>query len=98
MNHLGVLLIALLGFGALALAMDRHQRNVLGRRLATRSVRCLRLFGWTLLVLALTLAVRGQGWALGLVAYCGHASLAAGLVFGALVAIERRKSAAALTR
>jgi len=92
MNHLGVLLISLLGFGALALAMDRHQRNVFRYRLTTRVTRSLRLFGWSLLALALAVAVQGQGLALGLVSYSGHTSLAAGLVFGALVAIERRKS------
>lgn len=90
MNHLGVQLLALLAFGVLALAMERHQESVFGRLLARRSTRCLRLAGWLLLALALFVAIRGQGWGLGLVSYSGHTSLAAGLVLGVLIARERR--------
>jgi hypothetical protein len=93
MNHVTVLLLSLLAFSALALAMDRHQRNMFGHRLAIGRTRCLRLGGWTALVLALLAAVGDQGWALGLVSYSGHTSLAAGLIFGALIANERKKSA-----
>ena len=96
MTHLGIWLVSLLGFGALALAMDRNQRNVLGQRLTKRATLSLRLFGWSSLMLALALAVHGQGWALGLVSYSGHTSLAAGLVFGTLVVIDRRKATVAL--
>jgi hypothetical protein len=91
MNHLEILLLSLLAFGALALAMDRHQRNLFGRRLASGATRCLRWGGWGTLALALLIAVRSQGWILGLVSYSGHASLAAGLVYVALIATERRK-------
>jgi hypothetical protein len=93
MNHLAVLLLSLLAFGALALAMNRHQQTVFGRRLATRITRCLRLGGWSVLALALLAAIRGQGWALGLVSYSGHTTLAAGLIYGALIVNERRKAA-----
>lgn len=91
MNHLGMLLLSFFAFGALALAMDRHQRNVFGHRLAPGATRCLRLSSWSALALALLAAVGGQGWTLGLVSYSGHTSLAAGLVFAALIANERRR-------
>ena len=42
-------------------------------------------------VLALAVAVRAQGWALGLVSYSGHTSLSAALVFGLLIVQARRK-------
>jgi len=91
MNHLGIMLLSLLAFGALALAMDRHQRNVVGHRLAPSATRCLRWSGWGAFALALLLAVRSQGWGLGLVSFSGHTSLAAGLVYAALIVNERRK-------
>jgi len=50
----------------------------------------LRAAGWLLLLAALWRAVHGLGWGLGLVAYSGHTSAAAGLVFVALVAWDRR--------
>ena len=46
MNHLGVQLLSLLAFGALALAMDRHQEDIFGRALAPGRVRTLRAAGW----------------------------------------------------
>lgn len=92
MNHLAVILLALAAFGAMAVAMERHQEDVFDRLLAPRTTRCLRLVGWSGLALALLLAVRGQGWALGLVSFSGHTSLAAALVFGALIVHGRRKA------
>ena len=91
MSHLTVQLLSLIAFGALALATDRQQRNVLGRRLSPAATRGLRLTGWSALALALLVAVRSQGWSVGLVSYSGHTSLAAGLVFAALIVNERRK-------
>ena len=92
MNHLLMLALALVAFGALALAMDRHQPTVFGRRLPPARTRWLRLAGWCGLALCLIVAVRSQGWALGLVSFSGHTSLAAGLVLAALIATERTKS------
>jgi len=92
MNHLGVQLLSLIAFGALALAMERHQEDVFGRALARGRTRALRAGGWLALAAALALAVRGQGWSLGLVAWSGHISAAAGIVFLGLVANARRRA------
>lgn len=67
-----------------------------GRRLALRTTRRLRLGGWS--ALALLATVEDQDWALGLVSYSGHTSLAAGLIFGALIANERRKALRSCSR
>ncbi|MBV7486277.1 DUF3325 domain-containing protein [Bordetella sp. BOR01] len=92
MNHLAVQLLSLLAFGALALAMERHQEDFFERPLSPTTTRWLRLTGWLALVLALLAAILGQGWALGLVSYSGHTSLAAGLVFATLLVWQRRKT------
>ncbi|MFT3719529.1 MAG: DUF3325 domain-containing protein [Pseudorhodoferax sp.] len=89
MVHWTLLLLCTAGFGALALAMDRHQQDVFGRELPARAGRALRVLGWALLAAALWRAVAAQGWGLGLVAYSGHTSAAAGLVFAALVLWNR---------
>ena len=89
MMHVAVFLLCLAAFAALALAMERHQDDLLGCALPPRAVRWLRLAGWAALALALFIVVQGQGWALGLVSYSGHTSLGAGLVFGALIACGR---------
>lgn len=81
MIHLGILIISLVGFGLLALSMDRHQEHVFRRALTTSTSRALRWGGWLALLAALTVSVRGYGWSLGLVAYSGHTSAAAALVF-----------------
>ncbi len=78
------------GFACLALAMERHQRDVFGRLLRTAARRRLRFAGWCLLGAALWRAVAGMGWGFGLAAYSGHTSLAAGLVCLGLAAWNRR--------
>jgi len=89
MPHWTLLLLSIAGFGALALAMDRHQHDVFGRTLSVHIHWALRAAGYLLLAGALQQAVRAQGWALGLVAYSGHTSAAAGLVCTALIAWNR---------
>lgn len=92
MNHLPPFLCCLAGFSALALAMDRPQEQVWNRTLAPRVVRRLRMAGTILLLAALAWLVRWQGWGLGLVAYSGHTSLAAGVVFCALLMHDRLRA------
>lgn len=92
MSHLLTALMALIAFALLALAMARHQQDLFGRELAARPTRALRVGGWGALVASLTIAIHTQGWSLGLVAWCGHISLGAGLVTLALIAWERRKA------
>lgn len=90
MTHLGIFVLCLAGFAALAMATDRAQGTVLGRELAPAATRRARTLGWLLLAAALWLAVADKGWGLGLVAYSGHTSAAAGAVFLCLVAWGRR--------
>jgi len=93
MSHLAIFLPSLLGFSALALAMERHQESVFDRALPASLTRVLRNLGWAALLVALAVAVETQGWGLGLVSYSGHTSASAGLVFGLLIAWQRRSSA-----
>ena len=91
--RLVALVVCVVAFGCLAGAMERHQRTLFGRALAGARARGLRAAGWGALVAALGLVVADQGWALGLVAYSGITSVAAGVVHGALVVRERRRAA-----
>lgn len=92
MSHALTALLALVAFALLALAMDRHQRELFGRKLAAVPARALRAAGWATLAASLANAVSAQGWSLGLVAWCGHISLGSGLVILALVFNERRRA------
>ncbi|MDQ8032843.1 MAG: DUF3325 domain-containing protein [Bordetella sp.] len=92
MIHALTALASLIAFTLLALAMDRHQQDLFGRELGTDITRALRIGGWVALIASLAIAVHAQGWALGLVAWCGHISLSAGLVILALIVRERRKA------
>ncbi|HEY1607858.1 MAG TPA: DUF3325 domain-containing protein [Paraburkholderia sp.] len=83
------LLLCVGAFACLAMAMERHQATVLGRALPVAASRCVRAAGWGALGIALALVVADQGWALGLVAFSGVTSIAAGIVYGALLAWER---------
>lgn len=92
MTHFAVFALCLAGFAVLALATDRAQQDLLGRELPATTTRRLRVLGWALLTAALWLAVAALGWGLGLVAYSGHTSAGAALVFVALVAWNRRRA------
>ena len=91
MSHLAILLLCVFGFAALAVVMERHREDLFGRPMVPATARSLRVAGWAALLLALAVAVRAQGWALGLVSYSGHTSLSAALVFGLLIVQARRK-------
>lgn len=84
--------LCLPGFAALALAMERHQEDLFGHAFAPSLTRRLRVAGWGALLLALGVLVGAQGWGLGLVSFSGHTSLAAGLVFVALLVQGRRQA------
>lgn len=83
--HAATAVVSLIAFTLLALAMDRHQQDLFGRQLAPARTRALRIGGRAALTASLAVAVQAQGWALGLVAWCGHISLSAGLVILALI-------------
>jgi len=85
-----VLLLCVFAFACLAMAMDRHQETVFGKALSGAASRGFRSGGWCGLVVALWLIVAARGWAMGLVCYSGMTSLAAGVVYCAVVSYERR--------
>jgi hypothetical protein len=92
MIRLFVLLLSVGAFACLAMAMARHQETLLGRALPAAQSRGLRGAGWCGLAIALALAVDVQGWGRGLVAFSGTTSVAAGIVYAALIAWERSSS------
>ncbi|OZI31846.1 hypothetical protein CAL29_28705 [Bordetella genomosp. 10] len=92
MSHALTALVSLIAFALLALAMDRHQQNLFSRELGAGPSSLLRIGGWGALAASLAIAVHAQGWSLGLVAWCGHIGLGAGLVLLALIAWERFKA------
>src|SRR3546814_20634227 len=89
MSHLPAFALCLAGFAALGFAMDRQQRDLLGRPLRVSTTRPLRLAGTCALLLAPGVLVSWRGWGLGLVLFSGHTSLAAGLGYCACVTWSR---------
>lgn len=65
--HIVVLMIALAGFVALALGMDRHAREVLGAAPSPARRKALRAAGWTALASALALCLWIWGGSVGAV-------------------------------
>lgn len=94
MSHLLAFALCLAGFAALAFAVRRQQRDVIGRSLPLATTRVLRAFGAGALLLALGILVAWHGWSLGLVMFSGHTSLMAGLVYCLLLAYARLYSRA----
>ena len=92
MSHLTALLLSLAGFAGLALATDRQQQMVLQRPLRSTAKLATRATAACSLALALAVLAGGHGWGLGLVMFSGHTSLAAGLVYCALLAYGRFRS------
>lgn len=91
MIHVILFVLSLAAFACLALAMERHQRDVLRRALPPAQRQQLRAAGWALLVFTSVLAMRGLGVGSGLAALSGHTSVAAGVVVLAMVAHGRRQ-------
>ena len=92
MMHVLSLLLCVAAFAALAMATDRAQSELLGRELPASTSRTWRTVGGLLLLTSLALVVSAQGWGLGLVSYSGHTSVAAGVVFVALIVHRRRRA------
>ncbi len=82
--------LCLVAFAALAVSMERQQRDLIGRVLRESITRALRIFGACKLLLVLGTLVIWQGWGLGLVMFSGHTSLAAGIVYCALIGLRWR--------
>ncbi|UKK83958.1 DUF3325 domain-containing protein [Sphingopyxis sp. BSN-002] len=77
MIHILLFGLACAGFAMLCLARDRHQRDLLGRKLPAAAPKALRAAGWACLALAFVLAGRGLGWAYGTVEWLGQMSAGA---------------------
>lgn len=80
-SALCALALALSGWLALALAMDRHRRQAPTVRLSPGALRSI---GWLMLAAALWPCVAGWGWAIGATGWAGFISLAALLAAGLL--------------
>ena len=89
MNHLAAFALCLTGFAALAFAMRRQQRDIIGRSLRSATTYALRVAGACALLLALGFLVAEKGWSFGLVMFSGHTSIAAGIVLCALIGQAR---------
>ena len=85
MIHLLALGLCLAGFAALAFATHRQQRDIFGKALPRVTTSGLRLVGAGMLLLALGILVAAKGWSMGLVMFSGHTTMAAAIVFCALI-------------
>lgn len=85
MMHALVLALCLAGFTGLAFATRRPQHEILRRSLPRRTVRALRIAGGLALLIAVIVLIAAWGWGLGLVMFSGHTTLAAALVYVALI-------------
>jgi hypothetical protein len=89
MNHLPAFVLCLAGFAALAFAMRRQQRDIIGRPLRPTITYALRVVGACALLIALGILVAGQGWSIGFVIFSGHTTITAGIVLCALIGHAR---------
>lgn len=93
MTHLLLLLLAAAGFALLCLSRERHQRDLIGRKLAAATARRARRGGLLLLALAFLLAGLRFGWAVGTLEWLGLSSVGAVLAMALLAHRSAGKSA-----
>lgn len=74
MTHLLLLFLATVGFCLLCLSRERHQRDLIGRKLARSTMNYARWSGALLLALAFLLAGNRLGWAVGTLEWLGLSS------------------------
>ena len=84
MIHFLLLLLATAGFGLLCLSRDRHQRDLIGRKLPTRTGHYARWSGIAILAIAFLLAGSRLGWGVGTLEWLGLASVGAVLTMAVL--------------
>ncbi|MCD0419308.1 DUF3325 family protein [Rubrivivax sp. JA1024] len=92
MSHTVAQLLCLVGFSALAFGLRRPQHDILRRSLRRPVVLALRAAGACALLAALAVLVDASGWGFGLVKFSGHTTLAAALVYLALIGYGRRSA------
>lgn len=95
MIHALLFLLASLGFGMLCLARDRHQRDLVGRKLSAATAVSLRRGGLTCLLLAFPIAGFALGWGYGAVEWLGQLSGGALL---SLIFLARRSARKSVSR
>ncbi|MGV1682860.1 DUF3325 domain-containing protein [Sphingopyxis sp. NJF-3] len=92
MIHFLLFLLCSLGFALLCLARDRHQRDLLGRKLAPPQAAMLRRGGWGCLLLAYAAAGIALGWGYGTIEWLGQ--LSAGALLTVLILASRSETRA----
>jgi hypothetical protein len=90
MIHFFLLLLATAGFGLLCLSRDRHQRDLIGRKLPKGIVNYARWGGVSLLVFAFVLAGIRLGWGVGTLEWLGLSSMGAVMTMAVLSRRSRR--------
>lgn len=89
MIHLLLLVLAMTGFGLLCLSRERHQRDLIGRKLAAGKANYARWGGASILAAAFLLAGDRLGWGLGALEWLGLSSLGA---VAAMAMLSRRSA------
>ncbi|WP_404478975.1 DUF3325 domain-containing protein [Novosphingobium sp. BL-52-GroH] len=89
MIHILILMLALTGFIALLLGLQKHQQVWLRRKLPKTATRLLRACGFLSLALAYLSAGLAFSWGHGTVVWVGWLTIAAGLVLTVNVNRER---------
>ena len=79
--NLGVFLLSLVGFVALAAGMPKHAKHLIQRELSPTVSRLLRTLGWLLLAAALAIGIKQWHTDVGLVTWLGWLTVA-GLLLG----------------
>ena len=84
MNHLLLLLLATTGFGLLCLSRERHQPDLIGRKLGAGMKGLARRSGMLSLALAFLIAGHRLGWGVGTLEWLGLSSVGAVLTMAML--------------
>lgn len=92
MIHLLLFVLTTAGFGLLCLSRERHQRDLIGRKLGIRTRNFVRWSGISILVAAFVLAGDRLGWAVGALEWFGLSSVGAILTMGLLSRRSMRAS------
>lgn len=72
-----LLVLAITGFGLLCLSRERHQRDLIGRKLAVGMGNYARWSGITILGVAFLLSGSHLGWGVGTIEWLGLSSIGA---------------------
>jgi hypothetical protein len=85
------MVLAPVGFGALALSMHKNHRDLLGAPPPRWRSLLLQVIGWTLLALSIAPCVARSGWSAGLVLWFGLLTVAVLVVALLLTYVPKRR-------